>query len=144
MKKKFIIIPSLAIFIIIAVCFAVFTSNSKKQGGSTQGVVKVIGDSEYFSKDDINAAMDAYIDGWQRDPECAKRTLTKVSYDDKTYEDRFNSHGQKDKIVLHTSYDTASDIEDGFNPNFSYTGDTAIVSRSFFGRWTYTSWGGFY
>ena len=113
-------------------------------GGNVSKVNTHNVDSEIYSEEDINAAIDTikkeFKDDWKG---C---TLTEIYYagDDssKDHQDWANRNNADEVIVLQSSFDVDSSGGDGsLNPNSTYNGWNWILVRTNGGQWQHVDHG---
>lgn len=142
MDKKKIIVNIIAfVFLLCAVSVVMPRIFAK---GDTRSYERLIGDSELYSKSEINAAMDVAVDHFRRHFDGC--TLTEISYDEefniKVSDDWAENYGADKCIVLLSSFDTDSFAGEGsFNPNSTYTRWQWVLIKNGIGGWKLQTWG---
>ena len=101
-------------------------------------------DSEIYSEEDINAAIDTIKKEFKKDWKGC--TLTEIYYagDDssKDHQDWANRNNADEVIVLQSSFDVDSSGGDGsLNPNSTYNGWNWILVRTNGGQWQHVDHG---
>ena len=140
MKKKIIIST---IIIILFIIFTLIILNNKKQG-NIKNVEIVIGNSEIYSKEEINDAIDIVLIKFKDFP----ATLNKIYYDEeksqKESDEWAKQYDADEAIVLYSDFKTYSgeqSLNDGFSSNFEYSNWAWILVRSNHGEWQLKTWG---
>ena len=131
---------------LVSVLFCVillFTLNACG-GGNTDGVNVLFVESEIYSQEDIDSAISTIIKEF--DEEWSRCTLTEIYYagDDISaeYQDWADRYDADEVIVLLSSFDTDSPVEDsGLNSDFTYDNWNWILVRTTGGEWTHVDHG---
>ena len=113
-------------------------------GGNVSKVNTHNVDSEIYSEEDINAAIDTIKKEFKSDWKGC--TLTEIYYagDDssKDHQDWANRNNADEVIVLQSSFDVDSSGGDGsLNPNSTYNGWNWILVRTNGGQWQHVDHG---
>ena len=113
-------------------------------GGNVSKVNTHNVDSEIYSEEDINAAIDTIKKEFKNDRKGC--TLTEIYYagDDssKDHQDWANRNNADEVIVLQSSFDVDSSGGDGsLNPNSTYNGWNWILVRTNGGQWQHVDHG---
>ena len=113
-------------------------------GGNVSKVNTHNVDSEIYSEEDINAAIDTIKKEFKTDWKGC--TLTEIYYagDDssKDHQDWANRNNADEVIVLQSSFDVDSSGGDGsLNPNSTYNGWNWILVRTNGGQWQHVDHG---
>lgn len=113
-------------------------------GGNIRGVKTHNVDSEMYSPDEINSAIDTIKKEFKRNWKGC--TLTEIYYagDDlsKTHQDWADRNNADEVIVLLSSFDVDSSGGDGsLNPNSTYDGWNWILVRTDNGQWQHVDHG---
>ncbi len=113
-------------------------------GGNVSKVNTHNVDSEIYSEEDINAAIDTIKKEFENDWKGC--TLTEIYYagDDssKDHQDWANRNNADEVIVLQSSFDVDSSGGDGsLNPNSTYNGWNWILVRTNGGQWQHVDHG---
>ena len=113
-------------------------------GGNVSKVNTHNVDSEIYSEEDINAAIDTIKKEFKKDWKGC--TLTEIYYagDDssKDHQDWANRNNADEVIVLQSSFDVDSSGGDGsLNPNSTYNGWNWILVRTNGGQWQHVDHG---
>lgn len=127
----------------IMLCFLLACSLSAC-GGNVSKVNTHNVDSEIYSEEDINAAIDTIKKEFKSDWKGC--TLTEIYYagDDssKDHQDWANRNNADEVIVLQSSFDVDSSGGDGsLNPNSTYNGWNWILVRTNGGQWQHVDHG---
>lgn len=140
MKK--IIISIIVIFIIIGIVFILFKLNNKE--GNTKNAETVIGNSEIYSKEEINNAIDIVLVKFKKFP----ATLNKIYYDEEKSQKESNEwakqYNANEAIILYSDFKTYSGeqaINNGFNSNAEYSDWAWVLVRSNRDEWQLMTWG---
>ena len=116
----------------------------KAADGIISTVEKTIGESDIYSAEDIDSAMQAVLDVFSK--EFRRCTLKELAYDEDTSIAESGRRAEEysaDKIiVLISSFDVDSvELEDGLIAGSSYTDWLWILTRSENEVWTVQDWG---
>ena len=113
-------------------------------GGNVSKVNTHNVDSEIYSEEDINAAIDTIKKEFKNDWKGC--TLTEIYYEgddsSKDHQDWANRNNADEVIVLQSSFDVDSSGGDGsLNPNSTYNGWNWILVRTNGGQWQHVDHG---
>ncbi len=99
---------------------------------------KIIEDSEFYSREDIEAAMDVVIETFKKD--YTGCTLKVIAFDeDETFlsgDEYADSYNADECIIITTTFETNDDVSDlGLNKNTTYDDYEWVLVRSNKGKW---------
>ena len=112
--------------------------------GNTVFAQQQIGESDHFSREEIQDAMELVERVFAR--EFAGCTLLQLTYDEefsqRRAQDWAENYGAEEGIVLLSSFTTGpSSVSGGFNPNDLYTRWQWILTRNEGDAWELRTWG---
>lgn len=127
----------------IALIFLLATILGGCGGGSVNNVNRIIGGSQIYKTDEIEAAMDTVVE-YFRD-EFAGCTLTELRYQEdsqKESDEWAEQYQAEEAIVLYSTFQVDSSGGDGsLEPNSTYANWKWVLTRSNGGNWTLQTWG---
>ena len=114
------------------------------RGGDVSQVQMVTGQSEIFTQQEIEAAMEVAMDYFRREFDGC--TMTQIEYnEDKSAgaaAEWARQYGAEEGIVLYSSfYVDASGGDGSLNPNSTYTKWQWVLTRDAGGEWVLRTWG---
>ena len=110
--------------------------------GNVNHVHKTLGNSQIYTKSDIEAAMDTVIRHFRREFEGC--TLLHLYYEEDPADNqaRAAQYGADQGIVLLSSFEVGPEGSDGsLNPKSTYNRWSWILTRDHGGNWVLQSWG---
>lgn len=138
MKKKILALwPLLVILIVVLLYFL-------PRGGDIRPVRREIGQSTYYSTEDIERAMDIVEQHFKKEFEgCTLLTLTyEEEFSDRSVSGWAENYNAEEAIVLHSSFWVDKKGGDGsFNPSSLYTKWQWILTRNPGENWKLQTWG---
>lgn len=114
------------------------------KGGKIENTAKILSESEFYSEEEINEAMNQVMDYFEAEFEGC--TLTQLEYEEELslsqapeWEKQYDAD---EVIVLTSSFDVDSSGGDGsFNPNSTYDGWQWILARTQDSAWEIKTYG---
>lgn len=133
MKKIIIFLVSVVIIINLSAC-----------GGNVKNVKVIDVESEIYTSDDINSAIETIVKEFDKDWKGC--TLKEIYYagdeTSKNYQDWADRNNADEVIVLLSSFDVDSSGGNGsLNPNSTYDGWNWILVRNRGGQWKHVDHG---
>lgn len=107
--------------------------------GNVESVTKIIGDSQYYSKAEINAAMKVVVFEFKKD--FGGCTLLELCYDENktaaAQAEYAADHGKDEVIIILSSFETDENGGDEgcLNPNDTYENYQWVLARNRGGAW---------
>lgn len=113
-------------------------------GGNASEVQVLTGESDIFTEEEIEDAMEVAMDHFRKEFDGC--TMTKIEYiEEKSAAAAMEwaeSYGADEAIVLYSSFGVDASGGDGsFNPNSTYAGWQWGLTRDEGGKWTLRTWG---
>ena len=129
-------------FSLLCVICVIFSGCGR--GGNASEVQIITGESELFTQDEIESAMETAMNYFRKEFDGC--TMTKIEYDEnKSREESVEwaqQYGAEEAIVLHSSFDVDASGGDGsLNPNSTYNNWQWILTRDVGGKWVLRTWG---
>jgi len=132
--------------LIISVILIFSSCSLLESKGDVSNVKIVYGKSELFSKQDMDAAIEAIFEKFEEWDGCTLYTVTymgdEVSKDNLNYcNDLYESAVLDECIVFESSFHTGYSGDLGFNTNQDYDGWTWYLARKNVGQWILLTYG---
>ena len=114
------------------------------RGGDVSQVQMVTGQSEIFTQQEIEDAMEAAMNYFRKEFDGC--TMSKIEYNEEksagTAAEWARQYGAEEGIVLYSSFDVDASGGDGsLNPNSTYTKWQWVLTRDTGGEWVLRTWG---
>lgn len=114
------------------------------RGGDVSQVQMVTGQSEIFTQQEIEDAMEAAMNYFRKEFDGC--TMSKIEYNEEksagTAAEWARQYGAEEGIVLYSSFDVDASGGDGsLNPNSTYTKWQWVLTRDAGGEWVLRTWG---
>ena len=129
----------LVIIGVVILCLSLAACDNRSSYGQTDHVVTDIGQSEEFSADEINEAMDRVLEKFKDFNGC---DLTELWYDEAHSDAWTKDYAAGTAIVLLSEFDVDATGGGSFNPNSTYPSFSWILTRENADvRWQVEDWG---